>query len=162
MVVNPGTLSPDVVVASPSVTEIAAENAKLRAEVLAENAKLKAALDASQASGLTFQGLTDEDVRRLEHPEEFEHEQLLAQLQDMQTRARAEGVSLDGTGLTAATVPGDIGPSLVDPVTGATLTDASGNIVGTDPRDQEIADLRAQLGAARQDEIDEDAGRVAP
>ena len=78
----------DVVSASPSVTEIAAENAKLRAEVLAENAKLKAALDASQASGLTFQGLTDEDVRRLEHPEEFEHERLRAQLDDLKARER--------------------------------------------------------------------------
>jgi hypothetical protein len=64
----------DAPVEQPVVFDVAAiaeENARLRAELLAENERLRAALADSQAAGLTFQGLTDEDVRKLEHPEEF-------------------------------------------------------------------------------------------
>ena len=53
------------------IDDVAAENARLRAELMAENAKLRTALADSAASALTSVGLTDEDVRRLEHPDEF-------------------------------------------------------------------------------------------
>lgn len=53
------------------VAQEAERNAQLRAQLLEENAKLQDALDKSRASGLDSQGLSDEDVRRLERPDEF-------------------------------------------------------------------------------------------
>lgn len=75
--------------AGVDVAAIAAENAQLRQQLLAENEKLRAALAESQAAGLQAQGLTDEDVRRLEHPEEFvlaENEEFRAKLEDLQAQ----------------------------------------------------------------------------
>lgn len=75
---------------------LAEENARLRAQLLEENAKLREALAASRAEGSGYgAGLSDEDVRRLERPEEFAHEQLLAQLTDLRARAAAQGVTLE-------------------------------------------------------------------
>lgn len=75
---------------------LAEENARLRAQLLEENAKLREALAASRAEGAGYgAGLSDEDVRRLERPEEFAHEQLLAQLTDLRARAAAQGVTLE-------------------------------------------------------------------
>jgi hypothetical protein len=133
----------DGVVEQPVVFDaaaLAADNARLRAELLAENERLRAALAESQAAGLTFQGLTDEDVRRLEHPEEFaqeyvargEHDSLAALVNELHAKVAAAGAAgID----TAPKQPGDV----------------------VDPRDAEIADLRAQLAAAQQAEVDEDA-----
>ncbi len=79
---QPAPAEPEVDVAA-----IAAENAALRRQLLDENEKLRAALAESRAAGIAAQGLTDEDVRRLEHPEEFvaaeneEFRQRLAQLE---------------------------------------------------------------------------------
>lgn len=54
------------------VAALAEENARLRSALAAENARLTAALAASQALASSVSAdLTDEDVRRLEHPEEF-------------------------------------------------------------------------------------------
>ena len=81
------------------VEAIAAENARLRQQLLAENEKLRAALAASQEAGLQAQGLTDEDVRRLEHPEEFvqaENEEFRARLAGLEAElARVTGASSD-------------------------------------------------------------------
>jgi uncharacterized membrane protein len=70
-----------------SLDDAAAENARLRAQLLAENEKLRAALAANAADSLTFQGLTDEDVRRLEHPEEFVigNDELQARLAELES-----------------------------------------------------------------------------
>jgi hypothetical protein len=67
---------------------IARENADLRAQLLAENERLRAALAESQASGLVAKGLTDEDVRRLEHPEEFtvSNDELHAMIKELQAQ----------------------------------------------------------------------------
>lgn len=46
-------------------------NADLRAELQAENDRLQDALEASRAATRETEGLTDEDVRRIEHPAEF-------------------------------------------------------------------------------------------
>lgn len=53
-----------------SAEELAADNAQLRSDLAAQNASLKEQLEASRAEN-PQQGLTDEDVRRAEHPEEF-------------------------------------------------------------------------------------------
>jgi hypothetical protein len=54
-----------------SVDELQAQNDQLRASLAAENATLAAMLAESQAATVQATGHTDEDVRRLEHPEEF-------------------------------------------------------------------------------------------
>lgn len=54
------------------VASIAQQNAELRAQLIAENERLKAALDDSRAAGVAAQGLSDEDVRMIEHPEEYD------------------------------------------------------------------------------------------
>lgn len=75
-----------------NVEEIAQENARLRAQLLSENERLRAALAASQAENAAAQGLTDEDVRRLEHPEEFvaaENEEFRTLLADLQGQLNA-------------------------------------------------------------------------
>jgi hypothetical protein len=53
------------------VGALAAHNAQLRADLQQQNEALEAAIKQSQAIGLQLAGLTDEDVRRAEHPEEF-------------------------------------------------------------------------------------------
>lgn len=69
----PAAAGPSLVPVEQPVTidDLAAQNAALRAQLIAENEKLREALAQSQAAGLSFVGLTDEDVRRLEHPKEF-------------------------------------------------------------------------------------------
>jgi hypothetical protein len=88
------------------VATIAAENAALRQQLLDENEKLRAALTASQVAGLTFTGLTDEDVRKLEHPEEFvlaENDEFRARLAQLEAAvAQAQGTS---TTSGAASIP---------------------------------------------------------
>lgn len=59
------------VTSGPTADELAAHNAELRAQLQAENDKLQAQLAESQAATAAASGHTDEDVRRLEHPEEF-------------------------------------------------------------------------------------------
>jgi hypothetical protein len=54
-----------------SVDELQAQNDQLRASLAAENATLAAKLAESQAASEQATGLTDEDIRRAEHPEEF-------------------------------------------------------------------------------------------
>lgn len=60
---------------SPSSTDeladLEARHAELRAELQAENEKLEGRLAESRATALEAQGLTDEQVRRIEHPAEF-------------------------------------------------------------------------------------------
>lgn len=51
--------------------ELEQRNADLRAELQAENDRLQDALEASRAATRETEGLTDEDVRRIEHPAEF-------------------------------------------------------------------------------------------
>lgn len=84
---GPGvTRNPDDPSAVQGVAQIAEENARLRAQLLAENEALRAALADSRAAGAGLTGLSDEDVRRIEHPEEYldeyaamgEHESLKA------------------------------------------------------------------------------------
>lgn len=55
----------------PTADELAQRNADLRDELERENAALESQLAESRAAGKDATGLTDEDVRRLEHPEEF-------------------------------------------------------------------------------------------
>lgn len=50
---------------------LAAHNAELRSQLEQENAQLEAALEATRTAAAGVAGLTDEDIRRLEHPEEF-------------------------------------------------------------------------------------------
>lgn len=54
-----------------SAEELQADNADLRAKLEAENESLRERLAASQAESAEAQGLTDEDVRRIEQPLEF-------------------------------------------------------------------------------------------
>lgn len=70
-------------VAQPTVEDLAAiqaRNVELRAQLIQQNAELEAALAASRSNLLSAAGFTDDDVRRLEHPEEFAHEKLAADL----------------------------------------------------------------------------------
>lgn len=74
------------------VAAIAAENQALRQQLLEENERLRKAVADSQAAGLQVQGLTDEDVRRLEHPEEFvqaENEEFRARLAELEAQYQA-------------------------------------------------------------------------
>lgn len=102
--VDPANLSGPGVTQNPpnaeavfDVASIAQENARLRADLIAENERLKSALADSRASGLAAQGLSDEDVRRLEHPEEYldeyaalgEHEALKSQFASLSERLAA-------------------------------------------------------------------------
>lgn len=68
---------------------IQARNVQLRAELIRQNAELEAALAASRSSMLSAAGFTDEDVRRLEHPEEFAHEAAAAQAQQITEQVKA-------------------------------------------------------------------------
>lgn len=115
------------------VAAIAQENARLRADLIAENDRLKAALADSQASGLAAQGLSDEDVRRIEHPEEYadeyaslgEHQALKLTLQSLSERldaahmliadARAERAQLAQNARPADPSQGGVGRT-ADPV----------------------------------------------
>jgi hypothetical protein len=73
---------------------ISEENARLRGELIAENERLKAALADSRAAGVAAEGLSDEDVRMIEHPEEYDeafatigqHSILTDRLSALQTR----------------------------------------------------------------------------
>lgn len=68
---------------------VVAENARLRQELLTENERLKAALQASVDQNTGITGLTDEDVRRIEHPEEFlsaENEEFAQKLADLEAK----------------------------------------------------------------------------
>jgi hypothetical protein len=51
--------------------ELSQRNADLRAQLESENAKLEDQLAKSRAAGTDADGLSDEDVRRIEHPAEF-------------------------------------------------------------------------------------------
>jgi hypothetical protein len=99
--VDPANLSGPGVTAIPDnaneVFDLAAitqQNAELRAQLIAENEALKAALADARSAGVTAQGLSDEDVRMLEHPEEFseafatvgQHSVLTSQLAALQDR----------------------------------------------------------------------------
>lgn len=55
----------------PTVEELQAQNQALREKLIADNAKLQEAVATIEQA---TQGLTDEDVRRAEHPDEFAHE----------------------------------------------------------------------------------------
>lgn len=57
---------------APGADALAAENESLRNELAAENANLQQQIAATrqQAAG----GMTDDDVRRVEHPDEFTDE----------------------------------------------------------------------------------------
>lgn len=115
--VDPANLSGPGVTQNPDnageifdLATITRQNAELRAQLIAENEALKAALADARASGVTAQGLSDEDVRMLEHPEEFseafatlgQHSILTDKLSDLQARldslhsqvaaAKADGV----------------------------------------------------------------------
>lgn len=100
--VDPANLTGPGVTANPDpgavggVGSLAEENARLRAQLISENEKLKTALAESQASGLSAQGLSDEDVRRLEHPEEYtvSNEELHARLAEIESATtRTESAS---------------------------------------------------------------------
>lgn len=58
--------------AGRSTDDLQAENARLRGELEQENARLRDRLDASKAEATEAQGLTDEDIRRIEYPNEFD------------------------------------------------------------------------------------------
>lgn len=99
--------------ATVDIEAIAAENAALRSQLLAENERLRAALAESQAANVQAAGLTDEDVRRLEHPEEFvqaENEEFRAMLASLQeqlhaVRAVSSGNAANATATTKTTAP---------------------------------------------------------
>lgn len=107
--VDPANLSGPGVTQNPDnageifdLATITRQNAELRAQLIAENEALKAALADARASGVTAQGLSDEDVRMLEHPEEFseafatlgQHSILTDKLSDLQ--ARLDSLHLPG------------------------------------------------------------------
>src|SRR4051794_36528139 len=70
---GPGvTQNPDNASEVFDVAAIAQQNAELRAQLIAENERLKDALADSRAAGVAAQGLSDEDVRMIEHPEEYD------------------------------------------------------------------------------------------
>jgi len=70
---GPGvTQNPDNASDVIDVASIAQQNAELRAQLIAENERLKAAVADSRAAGVQADGLTDEDVRMIEHPEEYD------------------------------------------------------------------------------------------
>jgi hypothetical protein len=59
--------------------ELASTNERLRSELAAENARLEGLLEQAKAATAQAAGHTDEDVRRLEHPEEFAHETITSE-----------------------------------------------------------------------------------
>lgn len=70
-----------------TAADLAEQNEALRNQLIEENTRLQEALARSAASGLTAQGLTDEDVRRLESPQEFEisNAELAARLAELES-----------------------------------------------------------------------------
>lgn len=107
----------------PTADELAAHNAELRAQLQAENDKLQAQLAESQAATAAASGHTDEDVRRLEHPEEFADTAASATAADEaepgdEARSAAPLAAASGTGAeshSSAAAPATVEPP---PVTG--------------------------------------------
>lgn len=100
------------------LARITEENAKLRADLLAENERLTAALSESRGAGVEAVGLTDEDVRRLEHPDEFsgeaakaENERLSADLDSLRAKLDQLQSGTDTAQADARTEPGYLGPA---------------------------------------------------
>lgn len=66
-----------------TVDDLAAEQAKnfeLRRQLTEQNAQLESALTAARGNLLAAAGLSDDDVRRIEHPEEYAHEEFAAKV----------------------------------------------------------------------------------
>jgi hypothetical protein len=141
---GPGvTQNPDNAAAVFDLSAVAEENARLRAQLIEENERLKAALADSRASGLALTGLGDEDVRRIEHPEEYvdeyaalgEHEALtalvgsLAQRLDAAERANANAANERAQ---LAAQPAQPAPRESVGVTADPVTDSSQQFTGTD------------------------------
>jgi hypothetical protein len=121
--VDPANLSGPGVTQNPDnageifdLATITRQNAELRAQLIAENEALKAALADARSAGVTAQGLSDEDVRMLEHPEEFseafatvgQHSILTDKLSDLQARLdslHAQVAAAKTDGVQAQAVP---------------------------------------------------------
>lgn len=137
--VDPANLSGPGVTAIPDnasqvhdLAAVAEENAQLRAQLIAENERLKSLLATSQEAGALAQGLTDEDVRRLEHPEEYldeyaalgEHEALKQQLASLDERFRAAEAA---RAQQAQPAPREAAAVTADPLNDPSQTFASGD-----------------------------------
>lgn len=118
--------------AALDVEAIAQENARLRQQLLAENERLRTALAASQQENAAAKGLTDDDVRRIEHPEEYvaaENAEFRALLADLQSQlatvtSTAEPVAKPAIDAPFAGVGDDTARvDEAEPVALATLTD---------------------------------------
>lgn len=57
-----------------------ARNVELRKQLTDQNAQLEAALTAARGNLLAAAGLSDDDVRRIEHPDEYAHEKFAAKV----------------------------------------------------------------------------------
>lgn len=116
---------------------ISEENARLRGELIAENERLKAALADSHASGVAAQGLSDDDVRMIEHPEEYseafatigQHSILTDRLSALQTRIdalHAQAAAQQAPDVAPQTVPQPGAATVTsDPLAGGTVGDGS-------------------------------------
>jgi hypothetical protein len=122
---------------------ISEENARLRGELIAENERLKAALADSRAAGVAAEGLSDEDVRMIEHPEEYDeafatvgqHSILTDKLSQLQARIDAIGVQLQqqqAPDVAPQAVPQpDAARVTSDPIAGGTVGDGSSHGVAS-------------------------------
>lgn len=122
--------------AALDVEAIAQENARLRQQLLSENERLRAALAASQQENAAAKGLTDDDVRRIEHPEEYvaaENAEFRALLADLQQQVASVTTATTTTAVDKPVVDtpvvdtpvGEIAAvdTKAEPVALATLTD---------------------------------------
>lgn len=166
--VDPANLSGPGVTQNPDnageifdLATITRQNAELRAQLIAENEALKAALADARASGVTAQGLSDEDVRMLEHPEEFseafatvgQHSILTDKLSDLQARLDAlhsQVAAAKADGVQAQAVPQpDTAAVTADTVTSTGFAD--GGSVGANLPAEPVAGVAT-----------DDTGRAVP
>jgi hypothetical protein len=141
---GPGvTQNPDNADSVFDAARISEENARLRGELIAENERLKAALADSRAAGVAAEGLSDEDVRMIEHPEEYDEAfATVGQHSILTDRLSALQAQLDGIRTRAAQQQApDVAPQAVpqpaaatvtaDPIAGGTVGDGSSHGVAS-------------------------------
>lgn len=140
---GPGvTQNPDNADQVFDLAAVAEENARLRAQLIEENERLKAALADSRLAGAALQGLSDEDVRRIEHPEEYvaefaalgEHEALTALVGSLSQRldaAERASANVNNERAQLAATPAQPAPRESVGVTADPIGDGSQQFTGT-------------------------------
>jgi hypothetical protein len=141
---GPGvTQNPDNADSVFDAARISEENARLRGELIAENERLKAALADSRAAGVAAEGLSDEDVRMIEHPEEYDeafatigqHSILTDRLSALQTRLdsiETQRQQQQAPDVAPQAVPQPAAATVTaDPIAGGTVGDGSSHGVAS-------------------------------